>query len=89
MQNIALSWLVHRLTGSVFLLGLIGFTSHIPTFILAPFTGVLTDRHNRLKIMTAAQIFFMLQSLTLTLLVLLNVIEIACCASPYSDYQCI
>ena len=76
MQNIALSWLIYRLTGSVFLLGLVGFTSQIPTFILSPFTGVLTDRYNRLKIMTAAQIFFMLQSLTMTLLVLLNVVDV-------------
>jgi MFS family permease len=76
MQNIALSWLVYRLTGSVFLLGLIGFTSQIPTFILTPFTGVLTDRYNRLKIMTAAQVFFMLQALAMTLLVLLNLVEV-------------
>ncbi|MBN1145452.1 MAG: MFS transporter, partial [Bacteroidales bacterium] len=76
MQNIALSWLVYRLTGSVFLLGLIGFTSQIPNFILAPFTGVLTDRYNRLKIMTIAQVFFMLQALTMTLLVLFNLVEV-------------
>ena len=76
MQSIALSWLVYRLTGSVFLLGLIGFTSQIPTFMLAPFTGVLTDRHNRLTIMSLAQVFFMLQALTITLLVLLNLIEV-------------
>jgi MFS family permease len=76
MQNIALSWLVYRLTGSVFLLGLIGFTSQIPTFVLAPFTGVLTDRHNRLKIMIIAQVCFMLQALTITLLVLFNLIEV-------------
>jgi len=76
MQNIALSWLVYRLTGSVFLLGLIGFTSQIPTFILAPFTGVLTDRYNRLSIMKLAQVFFMLQALTMALLVLFNIIEV-------------
>ncbi len=76
MQNIALSWLIYRLTGSVFLLGVVGFTTNIPTFILSPFTGVLTDRFNRLKIMTLAQVFFMLQALTLTILVLLNVIEV-------------
>jgi MFS family permease len=76
MQNIALSWLVYRLTGSVFLLGLIGFTSQIPTFVLAPFTGVLTDRFNRLRIMTLTQVFYMLQALTLTFLVLLNQIEV-------------
>jgi MFS family permease len=76
MQNIALSWLVYRLTGSVFLLGLIGFTSQIPTFVLSPFTGVLTDRYNRLTILKLAQVFFMLQALTITLLVLLNVVEV-------------
>jgi len=76
MQNIALSWLVYRLTGSVFLLGLIGFTSQIPTFVLAPFTGVLTDRFNRLKIMRLAQFFFMLQALVMTILVMTNQIEV-------------
>ena len=76
MQNIALSWLVYRLTGSVFLLGLIGFTSQIPTFILSPFTGVVTDRHNRLNIMKLTQLFFMLHALTMTLLVMFNLIQV-------------
>jgi len=76
MQNIALSWLVYRLTGSVFLLGLVGFTNQIPTFVLAPFTGVLTDRYNRHRIMVMAQVFFMLQALTMALLVLFNLIEV-------------
>ncbi|MCK9205247.1 MAG: MFS transporter [Bacteroidales bacterium] len=76
MQNIALSWLVYRLTGSVFLLGLIGFTSQIPVFVLTPFTGVVTDRYNRLHIMILTQVFFMLHALTMALLVLFNVIEV-------------
>jgi MFS family permease len=76
MQNVALSWLVYRLTGSVFLLGLVGFMSQIPMFILAPITGVLTDRFDRLRIMTLAQICFMLQALVMTLLVLFNVIAV-------------
>jgi MFS family permease len=76
MQNVALSWLVYRLTGSVFLLGLVGFTSQIPTFILSPFTGVLVDRFNRLRIMILAQISFMVQALIMTLLVLFNVVQV-------------
>jgi MFS family permease len=76
MQNIALSWLIYRLTGSVFLLGLIGFTSQIPTFILAPFSGVITDRYNRLHLMILAQVCFMLQALAMTLLVMLNLIGV-------------
>jgi MFS family permease len=76
MQNIALSWLVYRLTGSVFLLGLVGFTTQIPTFILSPFTGVLIDRYNRLRIMMLSQISFMLHALVMTLLVLFNIVEV-------------
>ena len=76
MQNIALSWLIYRLTGSVFLLGLIAFTSQIPMFILSPLTGVLTDRFNKLKLMTLAQVFFLVQALIMALLVLFNVVEI-------------
>jgi len=76
MQHIAMSWLVYRLTGSVFLLGLIGFTSQIPSFVLSPLTGVLTDRYNRQKIMVLAQVSFMLQALILTLLVMFNLIQV-------------
>ncbi len=76
IQNIALSWLVYRLTGSVFLLGLVGFTSQIPTFFLTPITGVVSDRYNRLRIMTFTQTLFMLHALTMALLVLSNLIEV-------------
>ncbi|MBN2273888.1 MAG: MFS transporter [Bacteroidales bacterium] len=76
MGNVALSWLVYRLTGSVFLLGLVGFTSQIPMFILSPLSGVLTDRYNRHTMMLLAQVFFLLHALTMALLVLFNLIEV-------------
>ena len=76
IQNIALSWLVYRLTGSVFLLGLIGFTTQIPTFILTPFTGVIIDRHDRLKIMRGAQVLFMIHAFVMAFLVLSGLIEV-------------
>ncbi len=47
MQQIAMSWLVYRMSGSVFLLGLIGFTGQIPTVIFGSFAGVYVDRLNR------------------------------------------
>jgi len=75
MQNIALSWLVYRLTGSVFLLGLIGFTSQIPTFFISPFTGVITDRYNRLGIMKLTQVLFLIQALIMAILVLFNLVD--------------
>ncbi len=36
MQSVAQSWLIYRLTGSAVLLGLVGFASQIPVFLLAP-----------------------------------------------------
>lgn len=76
IQNIALSWLVYRLTGSVFLLGLIGFTTQIPTFILTPFTGVIIDRQDCLKIMRGAQVLFMIHAFVMAFLVLSGLIEV-------------
>jgi MFS family permease len=76
MGNIALSWLVYRLTGSVFLLGLVGFTNQIPMLILSPVSGVLTDRYDRRKMMLLAQICFLLQSVTMAVLVLFNLIQV-------------
>ncbi len=76
MQRIALSWLVYRLTDSPFLLGLVGFTGQIPTFLMAPVAGVLADRMNRLKLVIAAQVLSMIQALVLAFLVLANMITI-------------
>ena len=43
----ATSWLVYRLTDSAFLLGLVGFVSQGPVFLLAPFAGDVADRFDR------------------------------------------
>ena len=76
VQRIAIPWLVYRLTGSAFLLGFVGFAGQIPTFILAPFAGVLTDRLNRYHIMIVSQILSMIQALALALLFFTNTIEV-------------
>src|SRR5881227_2584339 len=55
MQSVAQSWLVYRLTGSATLLGLVGFSSQIPVFLLAPLGGVVADRRNRHRILIATQ----------------------------------
>ena len=48
MQQVAMSWLVYRLTGSARLLGVVGFTSQIPTIFISLFAGVLADPWDRL-----------------------------------------
>ena len=76
MQRIAMSWLVYRLTGSVFLLGLVGFVGQLPTLLLAPFAGVVADRLNRHRIIVITQALAMLQALALAVLVLSGTIEV-------------
>jgi MFS family permease len=76
MTRIATSWLVYRLTGSALLLGTISFAGQIPTFLLAPFAGVLVDRLNRHHVLTATQVLAMVQSFALAVLTLTHRINI-------------
>src|SRR6202789_4981 len=76
MTRVATSWLVYRLTGSALLLGLIGFAGQIPTFLLAPFAGVLVDRLDRRKMLVWTQALAGLQSLALAGLTIGKVINI-------------
>ena len=64
IQRIAMPWLVYHLTGSVVLLGVVGFAGQIPTFLLASYAGVITDRRNRYHILIATQILAMSVSYT-------------------------
>src|SRR5205085_11959249 len=65
MQSVAQSWLVYRLTGSVVLLGLVGFSSQMPVFVLAPIGGAVADRRNRHRILIATQSAAMILALVL------------------------
>ena len=76
MQRIAMPWLVYHITGSVFLLGVVGFAGQIPTFLLAPVAGVLTDRWNRYYVLMASQVIAMLQAFVLTWLYYAGTIEV-------------
>jgi MFS family permease len=76
MQSVAMSWLVYRLTGSAFLLGVVGFTSQIPTFLLAPVAGVLADRWNRRRLLIATQALAMLQAAILAAAVLSGIVQV-------------
>ena len=76
MTQVATAWLVYRLTGSALLLGVVGFSSQIATFLLAPLAGVFTDRCNRRWILTITQCLSALQSLALAVLTLRHHIQI-------------
>jgi MFS family permease len=76
MQQIAMSWLVYRLTNSAFLLGVIGFSSQICSFIFSPFAGVLSDRWNRHHILVVTQSLAMVQAFILASLTLMGVVAV-------------
>jgi Bacterial protein of unknown function (DUF894). len=76
MQRIALPWLVYHMTGSAFLLGLVGFAGQIPTFLLSPVAGVVVDRFSRYKVLLITQILSLIQASILAALALTGVIQI-------------
>ena len=76
MQQIAMSWLVYRMTNSAFLLGLIGFSSQICSFFFSPFAGVLSDRWNRHHILVATQSLAMVQAFLLAFLTLTGMVAV-------------
>lgn len=72
MQQIAMRWLVYRLTKSELLLGLVGFASDIPVFFLVPFAGVVADKFKRHRILTITQALAALQAFILAVLIITN-----------------
>jgi MFS family permease len=76
MTRVATAWLVYRLTGSAFLLGLVSFSGQIPILFLGLVAGVWVDRLNRHRVMVVTQILSMIQSFGLAVLALTSVITV-------------
>ena len=76
MQSVAESWLVYRLTGSSLLLGVAGFASQFPVFLVAPLGGIVADRHNRQRVVIATQAASMILALVLAILTLTGVVRV-------------
>ncbi|MBS4012800.1 MAG: MFS transporter [Bacteroidetes bacterium] len=70
VQNIAMGWLVYRLTGSALLLGTVAFAQQIPSIVITPFAGVLADRYSRYKILIGLQFAAMAVAFILAAVVL-------------------
>src|SRR5262245_14865681 len=77
LTRIATSWLVYRLTGSALLLGVVGFSRQIPTFLFGPVAGVWVDRANRHRLLVGTQVLAMVQSALLALFALTGTITVA------------
>ncbi len=65
IQQVALSWLIYRLTGSVALLGVTTFAALLPQLIVGPLAGAWTDRHDKRRLLIAVQGILAVQALVL------------------------
>jgi MFS family permease len=73
----ATGWLVYRLTGNAWYLGVVGFASQFPAFLLSSAAGIYVDRWNRHHLLIATQtmsmaIAFVLAGLTLSGLITIH-----------------
>jgi MFS family permease len=65
MQLVVQAWLVHQLTQSGFILGLVSATALVPILIFGLNGGLLADRLSRYRLFVITQILAMLQALIL------------------------
>jgi MFS family permease len=76
VQQIAMSWLVYRLTGSALLLGATAFAGQIAVLVLAPFGGLWADRVDRRKLLIVTQAAAAVPAFALALLAWLDVVAV-------------
>ena len=75
LQLIATSWLIYKLSGSAFLLGLATFALQIPFLLLSPVAAVWIDRLPKRNVLFCTQSVALVQSTTMFVLVAFGHIE--------------
>jgi MFS family permease len=76
MQIVAQGWLVYKLTGSAFALGVVGMAKAIPMLILPPMGGVIADRLPRLRLLKVTQSLSLLFAMAAAILVYADLITV-------------
>ena len=72
IQQVALAWLVYRLTGSAALLGLTSFVSLAPQLLIGPLIGAWIDRRDKRRLLLATQALLAVQAAALAALTALD-----------------
>jgi len=75
IQQLAVHWLMYRLTGSAFLLGVTVFAAQIPVLILGPIAGAMADRVDRHRAFVVVQTLQLLQAFAMATLAYLGIIQ--------------
>jgi MFS family permease len=75
MQSAAQAWLILKLTNSSMMLGVVSFANYLPVLLMTTFAGVVVDRVDRRRLITATQILLMLSAMVLAALTWLGVVR--------------
>ena len=75
MQSVAQGWLMHRLTDSAFMLGLLGFAQFLPIMLFSLWAGAIVDRVDKRKLIFLTQTLSLVQAALLALLVSFAVVQ--------------
>jgi MFS family permease len=75
MQQVAQSWLIYKLTGSAFLLGVVGFAGQVPALFFGPLGGHVSDRYDRRRVIILTQTLSMVLAFVLAALTLSHTIR--------------
>jgi MFS family permease len=75
MQSVGQGWLLHRLTDSPLMLGLLGFAQFVPVTALSLWAGVVVDRVDPRRLLLTTQTLAMLQAVTLAAVTTLGVVQ--------------
>ena len=75
IQAMAQSWLVWTMTGSPFLLGVVGFCQALPRLLLGAVGGAIVDRVERRRLLLSTQILAMTQAFVFWALVYLDQVQ--------------
>lgn len=75
MQAVAQGWLMHRLTSSAFMLGLLSFAQFAPVLPLALLAGVIADRSERRTMLLWTQSLLLAQAVALAIVVSTGVVQ--------------
>jgi MFS family permease len=76
-QSVAQSWLVYRLSGSAFWLGVATFCQQAPAFLFASLGGLIADRHRRRRVLVFTQSSAMVFAFVLAVLTLSGHVGVA------------
>ncbi|MGH7484179.1 MAG: MFS transporter [bacterium] len=75
MQAVAQAWLMHRLTSSALMLGVLGFMQFLPVLLFSLWAGVIVDSMDKRKLLLITQSAFLLQATLLAAAVSTGIVK--------------